>query len=309
MVTSDALAEARRRYRLHRERQIRAGTWRGLVDAEDARAHVRNMNRIWLISYEAVALAVGLNKSTVYHLMDGAPNRGLNPPAKISARASDAILAFTMDDLPDHVRINAVGSIRRLQALAAAGWPLTEIGARANADISRLSVIRSGEPPTVFVSMAQRIRCTFDELDTLNPLDYLPSRSVGYARSHATAQGWLPSKAWADAIDEPDVKPWQMVRCSHRTCIRGSKDERLLCDQHLERLKERGTLEGLRVMRNRKALIEDARFILATDPPIDPETEEIDRDRLAERLGTNWEALERTLLRAKISLDKLRESA
>jgi hypothetical protein len=308
-VTSDALAEARRRYRLTRERQIRAGIWRGLVDADDARAHVRNMNRIWLISYEAVALAVGLNKSTIYHLMDGAPSRGLKPPAKISARVSDAILAFTMDDLPDHVRINAVGSVRRLQSLAVAGWPLTEIGTRANADVSRLSVIRSGEPPTVFVSMAQRIRCAFDELDALDPLNYLPSRSVGYARSHAAAKGWLPSKAWADAIDEPDVKPWQMVRCSFQTCIHGAKDERLLCDNHLERIRERGTLEGMRAMRNRNALIEDARFVLATDPPIDLETGDINRDALAQRLGVTWETLERALLRANINLGKLRESA
>ncbi|MFG3438370.1 hypothetical protein ACGF0J_14095 [Nonomuraea sp. NPDC047897] len=308
-MNRNAIAEAQRRYRVNRQRQIRAGTWRGLVDAEPARNHVRNMNRIWLISYEAIAVATSIRKSTIFHLMEGAPRRGLKPPAKISARVSDAVLSFTVDGLPDHVRISSVGSARRLQALAVAGWPVKKVAARANADATRLSIIRSGEPPTVHVSVARRIRAAFDELITVDPLAFLPSRSVGYTRSHAATQGWLPAAAWADAIDEPDVKPWTMVRCSHPTCVHGSSDERLLCENHLDKLAKRGTLEGLRVMRNSQALIEDAQFILATDPPINPETDEIDRDLLAERLGVTREALDRALLRANTNLGKLRESA
>ncbi|MEV4472848.1 hypothetical protein [Nonomuraea sp. NPDC049504] len=308
-MTSSALAEAQLRYQRNRNRELRAGTWRGLVDAEAARTHVRDMNRIWRVSYQAIAEAVGLRKSTVFHLMDGTPGRGLKPPAKISARVSDAILGFVVDDLPDHARINAIGCIRRLRALAVDGWSVREIAARANVDEKHLLVVRAGEQATVHVSIARRVRDITDELHTLDPLDHLPKRSVGYTRSHAAAQGWLPAAAWADVIDEPDAKPWEMVRCSYPTCIHGSKDERLLCARHLKKLQERGTLEGLRVMRNRDALIEDTRFILSTDPPINPDTEEIDRDRLAERLGTTWEALEAALRRAQINVSTLRASA
>ncbi|MFB4284892.1 hypothetical protein ACBJ59_57160 [Nonomuraea sp. MTCD27] len=308
-MTRSTLMEAQRRYQRRRSRELRAGTWRGLVNADNARAHVRNMNRIWLVSYGALAEAVGLNKSTVFHVMDGSPSRGLEPPAKISARVSDAILAFVVDDLPDHVRINAIGSARRLRALAVMGWPLKEIASRTEVDETHLQAIRARVRATTSVSIARRIRNAAEELAALDPKEHLPKASVGYTRSHAVTQRWLPLHAWADAIDEPDAKPWQTVRCSYPTCVNGSKDERLLCDTHLKLLKKRGTLDGARLMRNTQALLEDARFILATDPPINPHTQEIDGERLAERLGTTWEALERLLNRAELSLGKLREPA
>ncbi|MEV0821910.1 hypothetical protein [Nonomuraea rubra] len=308
-MTRSPLMEAQRRYQRRRSRELRAGTWRGLVNADEARAHVRNMNRMWLISYGAIAAAVDLPKSTIHHLMDGKPGRGLEPPAKISARVSDAILTFVVDDLPDHVRINAIGSARRLRGLAVMGWPLGEIACRTDVDETHLQAIRARVRATTGVSLARRIRDTTDELAALDPKEHLPKASVGYTRSHAATQRWLPLHAWADAIDEPDARPWETVRCSYSTCVNGSKDERLLCDTHLKLLKKRGTLEGARLMRNTQALLEDARFILATDPPINPRTQEIDKERLAERLGTNWEALERVLLRANINLGKLRESA
>lgn len=308
-MTSAALAQAQRRYQANRERQIRAGTWRGLVDAAPARDHVRNMKRIWLISDVAIAAAVGLQKSTVSYLMEGRADRGGKLPERISARVSDAILSFTLDDLPSNTRINAIGSARRLQALAVKGWPLRAVAARGAAVVTRLSVIRSGQPPTVFYTVAQGIRHAAEELEQLDPLDHLPKASVSYTRTHAAAQGWLPAAAWADAIDEPDAKPWEMIRCSHPTCIHGSKDERLLCSQHLRKLHRRGTLDGQRLTRNGRALIEDVQFILATDPPINPDTDDLDRDRLAERLGTSREALERALLRANIRVDGLWERA
>ncbi|MEV1168568.1 hypothetical protein [Nonomuraea sp. NPDC049784] len=308
-VTRDAVAQAQLRYQRNRSIKLRAGTWRGLVNADDARRHVRNIHRMWRVSYRALAEAVGLPKSTVSHLMDGTPGRGLNPPAKISARVSDAILGFVVDDLPDHVRINAIGCVRRLRALAVEGWSIREIAARADVDEKHLLVVRAGDQATIHVGIARRVHHVADELHTLDPAEYLPKRSVGVTRSHAAAQGWLPAAAWADAIDEPDAKPWTMVRCSYPTCIHGSKDERLLCARHLKKLQQKGTLEGLRVMRNREALIEDAQFILATDPPINPKTNEIDGDRLAERLGTTWQALEVALRRSQINVGELRASA
>ncbi len=160
------------------------------------------------------------------------------------------------------------------------------------------------------MDLNRRIRVVYEDLIGTDPLAAGIRRSaVTDIRNQARKDGWLPSAAWADAIDDPEVKPWEVVRCSVPSCIHGSKDERLLCSNHLDRLRERGTLEGLRAKRNSEVLIENARFILATDPPIDPETEEIDGDLLAERLGMTWDALEKALERAKINLVTLRETA
>ncbi|WP_433355531.1 hypothetical protein ACQP25_16985 [Microtetraspora malaysiensis] len=308
-MTSSAITEARRRYCRNRRQKIRFGTWRGRVDAQPARAHVTELRRVWLVSSEAIALAAGVSTNAISHLVKGSPDRHLPPPARIGAHLSDLILTVTVDDLPDNMLINAVGSRRRLRALAVAGWPPSEIGSRADIDVTGLKLIRAGARTRVSMATVRRLRVVFDELERLDPMDHLRSSAVTLTRKKAASRGWSPAAAWADAIDEPNAKPWKVVRCSHGTCIHGSQDERLLCAQHLKVLQERGTLEGMRAQRNNKVMIENARFILVTDPPINPETEEIDRDLLAERLGTTWVTLERALLRANINLDKLRESA
>ncbi|MBB5140518.1 hypothetical protein HNP84_010286 [Thermocatellispora tengchongensis] len=270
---------------------------------------MRELHQSWLVSYEAIGKLAGVCATTVKHIAEGTPSRRLPPPARITARTSDALLTVTVDDLPDNYLVNAVGSTRRLRALSVAGWPMQQVADQAGADWTGLKELRRGERTTVLLRTARLIRDVYLELIQRDPYEHCRPAVVTSSRNQAATNGWHPAAAWADAIDDPEAKPWQMVRCSYPTCIHGAKDERLLCDTHLQRLSKRGTLEGMRAVRNGKVLIEDIQFILATDPPINPETEEIDRDRLAERLGITWHALEQALIRAKINLGKLRESA
>ncbi|MEU7911366.1 hypothetical protein [Microbispora bryophytorum] len=310
MSEVSALVLARRRYERQRDKAIRAGTWRGLVDAEDARKHVRELHRIWLVSYDAIGAVAGIPGTTAKHLVEGSPLRQLPPPARITARTSDALLTVTVDDMPDNYLVNAIGSTRRMQALAIAGWPVQQVSEHAEVDWTNLKQIRRGERVKVLLRVARRIRDAHEELIQLDPYAHADAKAVTRTRQQAVERKWHPAAAWAgDAIDDPAVKPWRSVPCSIDSCIHGSQDERLLCDNHIDRLRERGTLEGLRAQRNSKVLLENIRFILATDPPIDPETEEIDEELLAERLGMTDEALKRALLRAKITIERLRESA
>ncbi|MFI6497138.1 hypothetical protein [Nonomuraea typhae] len=308
-MTLDAYAQARLRYGRRRHRLIKAGTWQGLVDAEEARQHVMGLHRIWLVSYDAIADLAGVYPTNVKHLAEGSPSRKLPPPARITERISDALLTVTVDDLPETCMVNATGSTRRLRALAVAGWSVRQVADRVGVSWVGLKILRRGERTTVRLRNARMIKEAYEDLLRLDPREHMRAAAVTQCRKDAAAYGWQPAEAWADAIDDPAAKPWQMVRCSYPTCINGSKDERLLCDTHLRLLKKRGNLEGARLMRNTQALLEDARFILATDPPINPRTQEIDGERLAERLGTTWEALERVMLRANINLGKLRKSA
>lgn len=308
-MTRDAYAEARRRYWQQRDAGVKAGTWRGLVDAEHAREYVLELRRTWLISYEAIGQLARLSHTAIRHIVEGSAYRQLPPPTRISARTSDAILTVIVDDLPDHHLVNAVGSMRRLRALSVAGWPVRYVADHMGANWDSLKHLRRGQRITVLLRTARQLRETYAELIDLDPYEHCHPAVVTSTRKQAAASGWHPAAAWADDIDDPEVEPWRMIRCSYPTCVNGSKDERLLCDTHLKLLKKRGTLEGARLMRNTKALLEDARFILATDPPINPRTQEIDGEGLAERLGTTWEALERLLIRAELNLGKLRESA
>ncbi|MFD0478052.1 hypothetical protein ACFQ0B_65195 [Nonomuraea thailandensis] len=71
-MSRDAVAEARRRYGQERDKKVKAGTWRGLVDAQQARQHVLQLHRTWLISYEAIGQLAGLTHTAVRHIIEEA---------------------------------------------------------------------------------------------------------------------------------------------------------------------------------------------------------------------------------------------
>lgn len=298
MVKVSAAIVAKRRYTAERKKRIRLGTWRGLVDATAARAHVQEMMTVWQVSHEAIALAAQVNPNTIRHLVEGAPHRQLPPPAHITADVADIILTVTVDDLPGTKRINPIGATRRLRGIALKGWPLSEFVNRGAGTPYPLKVLRGGSSDKVTVDLARRIRDVTDELSDLDPLDYLPERHVKGVLTRSAGKGWFPLAAWADAIDDPRVRPWEVVRCAHPDCGRGSHDERLLCKAHLRTLKDRGTLEGLRTTRNGAALIEDAEFVIATDRLVRHD-DGVNMDLVAERLEVKPDALERALLRHK----------
>lgn len=96
----------------------------------------------------------------------------------------------------DHSRLPAAGTCRRLQALAALGWPSAAIAARLQ--VSDAAVIaRTTSSRTVDRRTAARVRRVYDEL----------SMSVGpssITRKRALAKGWVPPLAWDDdTIDDP----------------------------------------------------------------------------------------------------------
>lgn len=102
--------------------------------------------------------------------------------------------------------IDPTGTQRRLQALAALGWPQETLGARLGmrtADIGRIS---RGEPTRVRSVVAERVCQLYDELSmTPGP----STLSVQRAR----AKGWAPPLAWDDeAIDDPTATPTGAIR-------------------------------------------------------------------------------------------------
>lgn len=99
---------------------------------------------------------------------------------------------------------DATGTVRRLQALAAAGVPLPVIAARlgvTNQAVDHARARRNGH--LVRVDVAQRVREAYDELWNYPT----PSRKT---RTCALRRGWLPPMAWDDGtIDDPDAEPYR----------------------------------------------------------------------------------------------------
>jgi len=95
--------------------------------------------------------------------------------------------------------VDATGSRRRIQALAAIGWSLGEQSRRLglNASMAHKITIRSW----VWPQTADKIRALYDELSMVPG----PSQR---ARNDAKRRGWLPPLAFDDdTIDDPAARP------------------------------------------------------------------------------------------------------
>jgi hypothetical protein len=96
--------------------------------------------------------------------------------------------------------VGTLGATRRLQALAAAGWPIEPLTRPGLATVT-LYEVRAGRRPTVTVAVHDAVADLYDAL-AMRPG---PSE---LARRRALAAGWAPPMAWDDdAMDDPAAVP------------------------------------------------------------------------------------------------------
>lgn len=107
-------------------------------------------------------------------------------------------------------RVDATGTRRRLQALAAVGHGNPHI-ARRIGDIvhsSYLSAIRSGRVPTTRVDVVEAVAAVYPQMATESPV----VKSHGVAAT-AIERGWAPPGGWEGVdIDDPNTRPRTLER-------------------------------------------------------------------------------------------------
>jgi hypothetical protein len=181
-----------------RRNAIRKGTWR--VDAEQVRAHVRALQAAGMGRHRIAAVA-GMNDSTLSNLLYG---RGGRPvPATMRYDLAQKLLAVA-PDLAPYARISGVGTVRRVRALVAIGWTLTEIAAGVGWSVANLCDLVSGRTAGVAVRTARLVAGLYERLSMT------PSTGprAGRARSMARSRGWVPPLGWNEgAIDNPSARP------------------------------------------------------------------------------------------------------
>lgn len=101
-------------------------------------------------------------------------------------------------------RVDITGTRRRLQALAAIGWPLGEIADRLGTDPQTLR--RLVTQKRCATSTRDKVRALYDELSmTVNG----NRRTMTWAAK----RGYSPPLAWNDEdLDDPNARPSRMVR-------------------------------------------------------------------------------------------------
>lgn len=194
-------------WRTERERGLVRGDWEPWTDAEPARAHVRELMRTGLTQENVAALA-GVAPGSMTHLMRGSNG---NPPArKLRPETAARILAVRPGPhaVPGSGVMDSTGTVRRLQALVTAGWPMRRLAARLGMKPQNFAVMMRGTQ--VKAPTAAAVRALYDELWDQAPPEESPrdAVSVRHARAHAARNRWTPAMGWDDdTIDDPAAQP------------------------------------------------------------------------------------------------------
>lgn len=187
----------RRRNRLiayGREDELRARR----VDAAPVRETLARLLDAGL-PLERVADAAGISRAVLTNLRYGGRGR----KSGVHQRTVDVAVADALRNLdPATVTtgvVPATGSIRRLQALVAAGQTQSTLAALLGRQVGNLSPLVLGRREYVTEATHAAVRTLFDSIWDQRPEGWMHDR----ARRLAVRRGWLPALAWDDIDTDP----------------------------------------------------------------------------------------------------------
>jgi hypothetical protein len=187
-----------KRYRL----QAARNGGRTTVPAEPIKAHVLELQKS--MSLCSIGKASGTSSAQLSRVLQGVH-------ARMRTATAAAIMAVRPDNPVGGHYISAIGSRRRLQALAAIGYSFERLAPRLGGyGTTNMRILAYQERPWITSDVAIRIKTAYDELSMQLPAapDRFHQASITKARNRAKAQGWVPPLAWDDeTIDDPNAHP------------------------------------------------------------------------------------------------------
>jgi hypothetical protein len=162
-----------------------------LVDVHDIRDHVCGLVARGLPP-RSIGQAAGVSRVTVTAVLDGARHR-------VHRDVALALLGVTTHPHPHQDVVLAIGAARRLCALAAIGWPLSELARQLDMAPGNISRLRTQRRISYGLWVVVR--------DLFWRLASVPGPSDA-ARTDALHKGWPPPAVWPrDRIDDPTAGP------------------------------------------------------------------------------------------------------
>jgi hypothetical protein len=184
-----------------RTRAIAFGRWTPFVDAEPARAHIHRL-RAAGAGIDQIVTRAGVASGTVRALVYGDPRTG-KPVERIRPETEARLLTVGPDLPAAGALVDATGTVRRLQALVAAGWAVSLLAGhlgRRPASV-RATMTRA----RVTAATAAEVALLYARLEHAGPPETTPAdRSrAATARAQAAARGWAPPPWWDDIDSDP----------------------------------------------------------------------------------------------------------
>lgn len=194
---------AQNAYNARRRRLLAYNQWEPYVDAEPVRAHVRSLMAAGM-GWMHLARVAGVANGAVSRLLYGDAQR---PPSKrVRPGTAAALLAMRADlhTLADRAMIDATGTRRRAQGLAAIGWSLSEQARHIGWTVNNYHKMATRQN-LVAVATARMVADMYRRLSATRAPDGMSAqRSIANAAKH----GWAPPAAWDDEdIDDPGAAP------------------------------------------------------------------------------------------------------
>lgn len=181
-------------YEQWRNRQHAYGRFESVyVDAEPARQHVRALIDAG-IGIRRIAQLSGIDRKALQILLNGRTERGTPPSRRIAAKTASAILAVVIPEAPHRVasggaRVDAIGTIRRLQSLVAFGYPRAHLGQRIGWSATNIGRLLDQATGHVNADTARKVEALFRELQ-LNPGPSVRARNDGARRGWSLPFDW-----------------------------------------------------------------------------------------------------------------------
>ncbi|MEU0831250.1 hypothetical protein [Streptomyces sp. NPDC005969] len=182
------------------------GTWNKFIDAEPVRQHLLTLHAAGITIYRVAALTgmeyANVRIYTQHGYKNSEPRR-----RRITPEVAARILALNINEITP-AKIDATGLRRRIQALAAIGWPTEHVASRAGLSPRHISTLI--QQPMVLASTAQAITAAYDDLRHRSARRNGVSKNVANrTRNRAAAKRWPPPKYWDEtgAIDDPHFIP------------------------------------------------------------------------------------------------------
>lgn len=222
---------AAREYNYRRDRGILYGTWEPFIDAQPVRDHIKALSEAGIGRRRLVELS-GVSGSTVKKVLYGRPGVGV-PTERIRPEIASRILAVRPGPraLADHATIDATGSVRRLQALVANGWPQRRLAFRLGMEPTNLGAVMSRDQITA--AMARQIAALYMWLENADPrAQGVDNQAYSRAINQGLRNRWARPPHWdEDALDDPAAFPDWTGECgTPRGYTIHSRDKIPYCD-------------------------------------------------------------------------------
>lgn len=187
-------------------RQIANGTWEPLLDAEPVRQHLLALHAAGITIHRVAALT-GIPFKNVRAFTQPDYSNRIGRRRRVTREVAAKLLAITVEThTPAYV--DPIGSRRRVEALAAIGWPSLYVARAAGIHpTNRTTVFNS---PTIMASTACKFAKAYDLLKGQKPEHKgIRKSSITTVRLRAKDRRWPPPSYWdaTGAIDDPDFVP------------------------------------------------------------------------------------------------------